>query len=378
VQVYDLVESNNGDAVLIMSLVDGGPLSKLPLPLPWTTAVRYLIDACHGLEELHKRGLLHRDIKPSNLLLDRDEDIVVVADYGLAAFIDEQSSLAGTSGYMAPELLDEPPSVKADVFALAVTLYALVTGEALFDATNPYTGLLQAREGWRGRASQIDNLPIGVQKVFREGLEPDAKRRPDLPGFLDLLQRADKGALIEALQENARKLQHPVRLTGRLSLRPEGEGAPVPLAEHAAAPGEPVNCRVALAAKSIACLEVEADQPGHISVLHLGSTGKINVLLPGPRRPYSRVGPGQPLPPLNVSLTPEVKGDHLAVVWTRYAVTATPEEWRERILAGELLTRDRGRVTRVRGVEPLYQEDPFDGWAVVMFDIYPQGGSEMG
>src|SRR5262249_2984976 len=82
VRVHDLVETNGGLG-LVMDYLAGGPLSARA-PLPWEAAVRYVADACDGLADLHAGGLVHGDIKPANLLWDEENDIAVLADFGLA------------------------------------------------------------------------------------------------------------------------------------------------------------------------------------------------------------------------------------------------------------------------------------------------------
>src|SRR6266571_6217255 len=104
---------------------------------PGATAsvVRHAEQACRGLQHLHNEGILHRDIKPANLLLS-DDDVVKLSDFGLSKPV----AAAGTGpamGYIAhlpPEALVGPgeiTDVTGDVFAMGVTLYRLLEGDAL-------------------------------------------------------------------------------------------------------------------------------------------------------------------------------------------------------------------------------------------------------
>ena len=73
---------------LVLQYVDGADLSWLvkqqgPLPVPM--AVSCLLQAAHGLEYAHPRGVVHRDIKPSNLMLGRDGTLKIL-DLGLVRF----------------------------------------------------------------------------------------------------------------------------------------------------------------------------------------------------------------------------------------------------------------------------------------------------
>src|SRR5262249_28333538 len=90
-----------------------------------------------GLAYAHARGIVHRDIKPSNLLLDT-EGVVWTADFGLAKGEDEgltqSGDILGTVRYMAPERFRGEGDARADVYALGLTLYELVTLRSAFAA----------------------------------------------------------------------------------------------------------------------------------------------------------------------------------------------------------------------------------------------------
>jgi len=91
-----------------------------------------------GIAAIHAAGVVHRDIKPTNVMLSRFGSHVCVSimDFGLArnyesdATIFKPGVIAGTPGYLAPELiLGQHPSPASDVFALGVLLHQVFTGE---------------------------------------------------------------------------------------------------------------------------------------------------------------------------------------------------------------------------------------------------------
>lgn len=102
-------------------------------------AVTLAADVCKAIAFLHARGITHRDIKPANLLLDRAWK-VKLADFGLA-FSNTADTAAGTPQYMAPELLlrDASSGAKVDIYAVAMVLYEMLTGNVPFDGLDAPT-----------------------------------------------------------------------------------------------------------------------------------------------------------------------------------------------------------------------------------------------
>ena len=132
---------------VVMPYYSGGSLAALirhhPAGLPEDRVQAILTDVLEGLSAAHAAGLLHCDIKPHNILLTK-EGRAVLADFGLAyrppagagasvcqsaSLERERQTLAGTLGYLAPELLDgAQPSPRSDVYGLAITLFEMLTG----------------------------------------------------------------------------------------------------------------------------------------------------------------------------------------------------------------------------------------------------------
>ncbi len=95
------------------------------------SVARIGIQVAEALAYAHGQGILHRDIKPSNLLLDRDGN-VWVADFGLAKAVGADDlthtgDIVGTVRYMAPERFSGAGDARADIYALGLTLYELLT-----------------------------------------------------------------------------------------------------------------------------------------------------------------------------------------------------------------------------------------------------------
>ncbi|MDI3284113.1 AAA family ATPase [Polyangium sp. 15x6] len=115
-------------------------------PLPVEIAMRLAATLARTLGEVHRRGLLHRDVKPHNILVDAERTRTCLIDFELATWwtptLAEQTSLeavSGTLAYMAPEQtgrMNRAPDARADLYALGATLYQMLTGALLFDATD--------------------------------------------------------------------------------------------------------------------------------------------------------------------------------------------------------------------------------------------------
>jgi eukaryotic-like serine/threonine-protein kinase len=108
-------------------------------PVPVGDSVRWLEDACRGVEHLHSRGILHRDLKPANLLLT-SKATVKVSDFGLAC---KRTAVAsgpsyGYVGHLPPEAVRGSGVIEdhaGDVYALGVTAYRLLNGDATLRAS---------------------------------------------------------------------------------------------------------------------------------------------------------------------------------------------------------------------------------------------------
>lgn len=139
------------DGVSLRQLIDAGRISP-------REALAIVPQVCDALQYAHDHGVVHRDIKPENILLDR-QGRVKVADFGLAkivgqaervsaakgqatvhvAAITEAGKVVGTPDYMAPEQLTRPAAVdhRADIYALGVVFYQMLTGELPTAAIEP-------------------------------------------------------------------------------------------------------------------------------------------------------------------------------------------------------------------------------------------------
>ncbi len=126
---------------LTMRLLQGDTLDarlKTPPKLSSSESLEICSQLISGVAALHSAGIIHRDLKPKNVMLEQTEQHlkVSITDFGLARLNEAESTLlgsgmvAGTPGYMAPELFrGERPSKATDLFALGIVLHQVLTGE---------------------------------------------------------------------------------------------------------------------------------------------------------------------------------------------------------------------------------------------------------
>jgi serine/threonine protein kinase len=140
-----------------------------------------------GVAALHAAGIIHRDLKPNNIMLERagDRFNVSIMDFGLARLHQAETTtmskgmIAGTPGYMAPELFrGEPPSEATDIFALGVVLHQVFTGER---PVSSKTGALAAAPALRSGPA-AGSMTRAVESL----LSPDTEERRR--AFAGLLQ----------------------------------------------------------------------------------------------------------------------------------------------------------------------------------------------
>ncbi|MGH9274380.1 MAG: protein kinase domain-containing protein, partial [Acidimicrobiales bacterium] len=166
------------DYIIVMDWVEGTDLGRIlhidgRPGLPPTLVVQWLADAAAALTHLHTHDppVIHGDIKPANLILTKGGRVSLV-DFGASSTALTLGRRGGTPGYAAPERAAEGASTRAaDIYSLAATAFALLTGE-------PPTGV---RPPWDG----IDpTLAAQLESAIREGLATDPARRPATPGGL--------------------------------------------------------------------------------------------------------------------------------------------------------------------------------------------------
>lgn len=145
IKVLEVFE-DSGRYFIAMDYMPNGSLAdklKGGTPLSVEKTVEILKPIARALDYAHKKNLIHRDIKPSNILFTEEDD-PVLSDFGLVKSLVNQGltttgSTFGTPEYMAPEqILCQELTPAADLYALGVVAYQMLTGSVPFQGNTPF------------------------------------------------------------------------------------------------------------------------------------------------------------------------------------------------------------------------------------------------
>lgn len=226
-RVIDVGALDTGSPYIVMEYLEGQDLSQLLRARGSVTvaeATAFVLQACEALAEAHAAGIVHRDLKPANLFLARYPDgtpCVKILDFGISKIsggssgrdfdMTRTTAIMGSPFYMSPEQMRSTRAVdaRADIWALGVILYELVSGRLPFDADTmpqlcgmvlqeapaPLTGLSQTGSG-------------AFERVVMRCLEKDSSAR-----YQSVAELAEALALF-APPEAQRSLDRVARLSG--------------------------------------------------------------------------------------------------------------------------------------------------------------------
>ena len=173
VAIYDSGQDQNA-VFLVMELVTGRTVAEHIAaygPLAPGEACRISLETCHALAVAHGAGLIHRDVKPGNIMLT-DTGAVKVVDFGIARAqagdaLTRTGAVIGSPAYMAPEqITGSAVDTRADLYALGVVLYEMLTGAP------PFTGA----DNFAVLSRHLNEIPT-PPSALRPGIPPNSTRR---------------------------------------------------------------------------------------------------------------------------------------------------------------------------------------------------------
>ena len=201
--VIDYGTMPSGAAFMVMQLVRGRSLREeldARGALEWRSAAEVAAQIADAMVAAHEAGIVHRDLKPDNVLVELRADgtfLAKVLDFGVARIrlegtepegtapevaLTRLGTVVGTPGYMAPEqAMGEPVDERADLYALGVILWEMLSGKRLFpesDLAAIVTRQLTAGSPPLEIPADRPAPNLGVEALLREILQPQPARRP--------------------------------------------------------------------------------------------------------------------------------------------------------------------------------------------------------
>lgn len=208
--LHDFASTPEGLHYMVWEYIDGVNLAqKLRTrgTLPPREAVRIAMQALHGLEAIHRAGIIHRDISPENLMITPGGQVKII-DLGVAKVEDTDAVSQTRTGifvgklrYAAPEQLGFIPEGekidgRADIYALAMVLVELLTGRPPYEAKSPHEYfILHAREPQQRSVALPPELPASaaLEAVLEKALSRDRRQRySSAMEFADALEAIER------------------------------------------------------------------------------------------------------------------------------------------------------------------------------------------
>jgi serine/threonine protein kinase len=180
VKILEIFEEE-GLPYVVMDFIPGENLAdwiQTCGPLPETKALQYVRQVASALNALHQKGLLHLDVKPQNMVRPPTADFVVLIDFGFAHAAIATAQLATSSqplvDYIALEQYRpaQPITPATDIYALAASLYHLVTGQP------PLSAPLRNRAALVSPRHIQPQISPALETAICRGMEMNASARP--------------------------------------------------------------------------------------------------------------------------------------------------------------------------------------------------------
>lgn len=378
------------DHWLAMEWLDGEDLGERlsRAPLTGTESLTLMQRTAEVLAFAHARGLVHRDVKPSNIfLVGKQVDRIKLVDFGIARPSSETRRLTqtgvllGTPGYIAPELVQGPPShdPRTDLFSLGCVLFECLTGMPAFEGTHPMAVLakLLLQEAPRVRQHRPD-VPEALDDLVARLMAKDPARRPR--GASEV---AEELARFHALGGWSTAPRRSVPPTGAAATERVVYDASAPLSAPAPSEEEPAPASLTMSEKRLVSVVLAGDpdadesRPGprlpvadlRKAVASLG--GQVNVLA-GDSLIVTLWGPGSAVDRADraaqcaLILRANLPGVPICVASGRGLVSA-------RIVEGDVI--DRGvRTLRTTRPGPIHVDDVTAGMLTGRLNIEQDKG----
>ena len=204
IRVFDFGQAPSGDLYMVMEYLGGRHLGDVVAdrgPLSVERALKIARETAQSLAEAHASGFVHRDLKPDNIMLQDmvgKPDFVKVLDFGIAKLVHSDSgesnmtstgAVIGTPYYMSPEQAQGERSVTgaADVYALGVILFEMLTGARPFEGDTPLAILMGHVNQAAPPLPEDLDIPAGLRDLVAAMMRKEPDERPEIHALLAAL-----------------------------------------------------------------------------------------------------------------------------------------------------------------------------------------------
>ncbi len=194
---YMVMEYIEGDTLKARLQTLRAANERMPLP----EIVEIIQDVAAAMDYAHAHGIVHRDIKPANIMLRPEERLAaltgavpftaVLTDFGVARMLEGvqitgSGATIGTPDYMSPEQAQgQSAGPSADIYALGIVLYEMLTGELPFTADSPVAVLLKHLQAHPPLlVDTAPELPPGIDMILTRALAKEPQKRYPTAGQL--------------------------------------------------------------------------------------------------------------------------------------------------------------------------------------------------
>lgn len=221
VRLLDVGRQRDDTPFLVMQLARGVSLDRMIENWAgWASLSKAVMEVLAGLRSAHSAGIIHRDLKPANVIVDPEDGVARMLDFGIAKRFDPlrleeedpNQQVLGTPEFMPPEqMLGESTGPWTDLYAIGVVLAEVVRGEMPFRLDQSLHELVYRKQTYTGTWTTRPGLevPDALQHLIDRLLQPLPRARPRFAG--------EVAGELEAL---ARHVVDKVTHTRRISERP--------------------------------------------------------------------------------------------------------------------------------------------------------------
>ena len=180
VKIYD-IEERYRTVFIVMEYLEGRTLRQVldvMLRLSPVKVLQYVLQICKGLQYAHRQDIVHQDIKPANIFI-LPNDTVKIVDFGLSCTCGTETMMTGTPFYMSPEQVEcLPLDIRADIYALGIMTYEMVTGQRPFPEKDAWTVMhMHVTDDIPDPADVVTDTTEPLRKMILKACARDPQKR---------------------------------------------------------------------------------------------------------------------------------------------------------------------------------------------------------